>query len=257
LPVTEINSLLSPSGIEQFLLAFARIGSMFLPLGLPNATQSPVVARVVLSALLTLALWPVWSASAPVREPGWAFFSEISFGILTGLVVNVMLEALAFALQMVGLQSGYQYASTIDPTSQADSPVLPVLGQLLGFALFFALRGDHLVVRMLARSFLLWPPGAIPQGRINVEVIIRAGASILEYGLRFALPLLALLLLVDLAMGVVTRAHAQLQLITIAFPLKMMLALFTLGALLPVWTNLFGTRLSAVEAALLSLIPAG
>jgi flagellar biosynthesis protein FliR len=79
----------------------------------------------------------------------------------------------------------------------------------------------------------------------------------LDTALGFALPLIALLLLIDLALGVVTRAHSQLQLISIAFPVKMLLAMFTIVALLPAWTNLFTTKMSVVEQSLRNLLTAG
>jgi flagellar biosynthesis protein FliR len=253
----DTSALFTPAGGQQFLLAFTRIGSLFLPLGIPGTSQAPAVARVALGAIITLSLWPQWLHAPLTPDPLWGFLTEAGFGVLAGLTAGAVLEGLQLALQMIGLQSGYQYASTIDPNSQADSAVLPVLGQLFGYGLFFALRGDHLLIRVLARSFREWPPGAIPVGHLTVAGIARAGTLMLDTALGFALPLIALLLLIDLALGVVTRAHAQLQLISIAFPVKMLLAMFTIVALLPAWTKLFTTKMSAIEQGLRSLLTAG
>jgi flagellar biosynthesis protein FliR len=250
----DISAAFTPVGAQQFLLAFTRIGSLFLPMGIPGTAQAPMVARAMLAALMTVAMWPQWLTAPRAPDPVWGFITEAGYGVLVGLTAGAVLEGLQLALQMVGLQSGYQYASTVDPNSQADSAVLPVLGQLFGYGLFFALRGDHMLIRVLARSFREWPPGAIPMGMLSITSIAKAGTLMLETALGFALPLIVLLLLIDLALGVVTRAHAQLQLISIAFPVKMLLAMFTIVALLPAWSRLFALKMSVVEDSLRTLV---
>jgi flagellar biosynthetic protein FliR len=252
----DIEAIAGAPVAYRFLLAFTRVAGMFLPLGLPGVQQTPPVARIVLAALMTLLLWPQWSAGGSPANPIGAFAGELGVGTLVGLAATVVVEALTMALHWVGLQSGYQYASTVDPSSQADSPVLPVLGQLAGFLLFLVLGGDHLLIRALARSFHLWPPGYVPNGWISAALLKQFAGSLFDTALRFALPLVALLVLVDLTMGVVTRAHSQLQLLTIAFPAKMLLALFTLSALLPVWTSLVGQQMTYAGGALGRLFPA-
>ena len=65
--------------------------------------------------------------------------SEAAFGIVAGVLVGLTPEAIVMGAQMLGLQAGYGYASTIDPNTQADSGILLVLAQLLAGLLFFAL----------------------------------------------------------------------------------------------------------------------
>ena len=65
----------------------------------------------------------------------------------------------------------------------------------------------------------------VAAGRAAAEELIRLGATIFSTGLRLALPVAGMLLLVDLALALVGRINAQVQMITIAFPLKMGLAL--------------------------------
>jgi flagellar biosynthetic protein FliR len=60
-------------------------------------------------------------------------------------------------------------------------------------------------------------------------------------GLRLALPVVALLILIDFALALVGRVQQQLQLLSLAFPVKMAAALALLAALAPVVPKLFGT----------------
>ena len=58
-------------------------------------------------------------------------------------------------------------------------------------------------------------------------------------GLRLALPIVALLALVDISLALMGRIHAQLQLLTIAFPAKMLLSLVLLALLLSTFPAVF------------------
>ena len=77
---------------------------------------------------------------------------EAALGVGIGLAVAFATEAFSVGAQMMGLQAGYSFASTVDPNTQADSPVLVVFAQLAAGLLFFAMGLDREVLRIFARS---------------------------------------------------------------------------------------------------------
>jgi flagellar biosynthetic protein FliR len=139
--------------------------------------------------------------------------------------VAIVLEAFALAAQILGLQAGYAYASTIDPNTEADSGILLVLAQLVAGMLFFALGLDRELLRLFAQSLDKVPVGAYVFGRSTAEPLIRLGASLFAVGVRLALPVVALLVMVDVALALLGRVNQQLQLLHLAFPAKMLTAL--------------------------------
>jgi len=73
----------------------------------------------------------------------------------------------------------------------------------------------------------------------------RAASGIFTTGLRLALPVLALMVLLDLAIAVLGRIQAQLQLIPLSFSLKMLAGLGMLASALtfyPMVLQTAGTR---------------
>ena len=100
---------------------------MFLPV--PGFRGAPQMIRVVLAMALTFALFPVWPRcrmnSVVRRNWRWAF-AEAGFGLVAGLAVAFLTEGFQVAAQVLGVQAGYGFATTIDPTSQADSGMLQV-----------------------------------------------------------------------------------------------------------------------------------
>jgi flagellar biosynthetic protein FliR len=239
-----------------FLLTLARVASLFLPLSLPGGRHAGAAPKAFLVLALTAALWtrvPPVEFDASLGG-GWAFLwlllPEIFLGTLAGVAVSFVVESVTWAMQMVGLNAGFQFASTFDPSSQADSTVLPALGQLIGLVLFFAAGLDGALVRALAASIETVPPGVATVSLGPALIVARAGSLVAQSALRLALPLLALLVLIDLALTLVSRVHAQLQLLTVAFPAKMLLSLAALAVLLPAWTSSFGRQAAAATELL-------
>lgn len=233
---------LSYSTLFGFLLVFARIAGAFTFVPLPGLTRGPAVSRIAVSLAVTIALFPLWpQAAMPAGIGDFAVWTaaEAAFGITAGVAVGFLLEILAVGFQALGLQAGFSYASTIDPNTQADSSVLLILAQLMSGWLFFAFGMDRQVVRIFARSLAAHPPGQFAVSGAAAEALIDLGAGMLATGLRLALPVIVLLLLVDFALALLGRMHQQMQLLSLAFPAKMIAALALLAGVLavfiPVW----------------------
>jgi len=224
---------LSLGTLYAFALVLARVSGALVFVPLPGVSAAPEPARVMLAGAVTLALagrWPAVDAASisPGRLAGWAA-GEAAVGIAIGVAVAIVLEAFVLAAQVLGLQAGYAYASTIDPNTQADSGLLLVFAQLAASLLFFAAGLDREVLRLFAWSLEKVPPGAYVFGPAAARALLSLGANLFSVGLRLAFPVVALLVMVDVALALLGRVHAQLQLLSLAFPAKMALALLVLG----------------------------
>jgi len=226
-----------------FLAVLARVGGALAFVPLPGFRNTPETARVVLAIALAGALVPFWPALEwPDPLLGGLLLlvaSECALGMVAGLAVAFLIESLLVAAQVFGLQAGYSYASTIDPSTEADSNVLLVLAQLMAGMMFFSLGLDREVLRAFAASLTTHPAGSfIPSAR-HAEALVRLGTDMLATGVRLALPVVALLAMVDLTLALLGRLHQQLQLITIAFPAKMLATLAFLASISVLYFSVF------------------
>ena len=231
------------STMFAFLLVLARVAGFITFLPVPGFRGAPDAMRVVLALSVTFALFPVWPPLPNVLPAFgelavWAF-AEAGFGLAMGLAVAFLTEAFQIAAQVLGLQAGYGYATTIDPTSQADAGVLQVVTALISGLLFLTLGLDRQLFRVLAASFEKFPAGAWTPSITSLDAIMQLGSGMFSLGLRLALPVVALLLLLDISLAVLGRMQQQLQLLSLAFPLKMLAALALLAALAPVFARIF------------------
>jgi flagellar biosynthetic protein FliR len=246
--------LLSNSTLLGFLLTLARIAGVFIFVPLPGMKSTVDAARVVMALAITFALYPQWPRVTSEASAGlfvlWTI-SEAALGIAIGLAVGFAAEAFAMGAQVMGMQAGYSYASTIDPTTQADSSILVVFSQLSAGLLFFSMGLDREVLRIFARSMETYPPGSFVLTRPAAEQLLSIGSTMFSTGLRLALPVVAVLIMVDISLALLGRVNSQLQLLTIAFPVKMMVGLAVLGWLALLFPVLFravsGTTFSAAK----------
>lgn len=225
-----------------FLLVLARMAGVATFVPIPGLRSGPDSARIVLSLALTFALMSVWPA--PQVEPSLGVFtlwiaSEFAFGVAAGLVVALLLEGFLVAAQIIGLQAGYSFASTIDPNTQADSGLLPQFAQLAAGVLFLTLGLDREMIGVLAENLRKSPPGSFHLTAAMGEGIVRLGAEMFHLGLRLALPVIALLLLLDIALAVASRLQPQLQLLSLAFPVKTLAGLAILALILRSMSELY------------------
>jgi flagellar biosynthetic protein FliR len=217
--------------LYSFLVVLARVSGFLVLVPLPGMSAGPTVARIVLAVTLTLSLMSAWPTVKTATESGdlvlWAA-SEFALGLVAGVGVALLLEAFQVAAQSIGLQAGFSYASTVDPSTQADTAVLQTVLQLFSGVLFFTMGLDLHVFRLLTIGLNGVPGSGAFSKAFSVEAVLRFGSMMFGNALRMALPVMGFLLLLDLAFALVSKVHAQMQLLSFSFSAKMLagMALF-------------------------------
>jgi len=241
-----------------FLLVLSRVGGIFIFVPLPGIQSGPEAVRIVLAMSFTLALFSRWPAHL-TRTPdiaellGW-ILAEAGLGLAVGLVVAVVSEAFQMGAQILSLQAGYSFASTIDPSTHADSTVLVVISQLLAGLLFFATGLDRRILIVFSQSLETYPPGSFSVPVTFADRIVPLGASIFSTGFRLVLPIVALLLMVDIGLALLGRLNSHLQLLTLAFPAKMLLGIGLLAWIVVLFPKVFSHSADEITETIGQLI---
>ncbi len=209
-----------------------RIGGFIAAAPVVNHSSVPRLVKVALTLALAFVLAPL----APV-PPDLSIFSgagavaaveEVLIGVSVGLIVQLAFEALDFAGQSISTSMGLGFATLVDPQHGAGTPVLGQLFLMFGLLAYLAVNGHLLLIGALARSFNTLPIGTVPLDRDVLMSITTWGARIFETGLLVALPAVIALVIVNLALGVVSRAAPQLNLFGIGFTVTLMCGLLVL-----------------------------
>lgn len=195
---------LTEAALTGWLFAFARIAgwAYFDPL----AGRLPVVLRLVLAAALAAALAP--GLAPPASGPGLATLLALLLEAAWGAALAVCVW-LVFALaQVVVLWTGHTasaglLALTDAQARAAEAPWRALAGWLAALA-FLGAGGHLLVVSALRDSFAAMPVATLPAPE-NLRLLAESAGWLFATGVTLALPLLALALLIQLALGIVAR----------------------------------------------------
>jgi flagellar biosynthesis protein FliR len=219
------NPLFSYATLFGFLFALARVSGIFAFLPLAVFRAAPESARIVLSVAMTLMLRGEWKspvgAEASIGRIVAGLAAESALGLAIGVSLAIVIEVFKMAAQAVSLPAGLGYASTVDPTSGADSTVLLTLAELTAGLLFFVSGADRLLIKAVAESLRLAPPESFTLNRTWAFALIQFAGLIFSSGLRLAAPVIALLLLGDASLAVLGRTQPHLHLVSLTMPVKL------------------------------------
>ena len=158
---------------------------------------------------------------------------QVLLGTAMGFAMRLVFAAVELAGELIGLQMGLSFAGFIDPQAGSPVPLVSSFLSLIASLVFLALNGHLMVLAAVTESFSVWPVGAAG-AKIDIPGLVAWGAEIFRLGLHLALPVLATMLLVNLALGVLARAAPQLNLLAVGFPATLLAGFLLLAGLLPV-----------------------
>lgn len=164
--------------------------------------------------------------------------SEMSVGLLMGLSVRVVLEGMQIAGQLAGAQLGFSLAAIIDPQTNIDTPVLAVFHQMVALLIFLQLDVHHWMLRAIVKSFDYLPVGTAVMTRATVQELVRAVGAMWLIGVQVAAPILLATMLVDVAVGFLSKASPQLPALFIGISAKSLLGYFVLAIAAALWPRL-------------------
>ncbi len=225
------------------VLTGARVSGVMVFAPMLNSPAIPARVKAVLTLALTFLLTPLGKppglAELTLAGGAGAILSEMLVGLLLGLTLQFVFEAAQFAGQILGFQMGYSLASVFDPQSQAETPVLATLNQLVVLMIFLHLNVHHWLLRGLARSVSYVPLGSATWKGPALHELLRSSAGLWLAGVQIAAPALAATLLADVALGFLGKASPQLPVLFIGLPVKSMLGMVVLTGAVAYWPRFF------------------
>ena len=250
--------LLAPGTAPAMVLLAVRIGGMLLVAPLFSARNVPVKVRTGLLLLLTLVLAPAAVAGARAVAPGGSlatldvtpatFCSETLVGLAIGLGAALLVGAVETAGDLMSTTIGLSGATLFDPLGGQMSTVLTHFAQLFALTVLLALDGHLVMLDALGASVRAVPLGAAVDAAAGLRAMADAGGTLFVLGLRFAAPVLAATLIGNAALAVLTRAAPQLNVLSVAFPVQIVLGLTAMVATLAfvaTWMTGWGAQLDA------------
>jgi flagellar biosynthesis protein FliR len=245
--------------LAGLLWPLTRVLAMLASAPVLGQTRIPMRVRVGLAIVLVVAISPSLPALpqvAPGSAPGMLILAyQIIVGVAMGFALRLVFTAVEMAGDLIGLQMGLGFAMFFDPGNAQHTPVVGRFLGLLATLIFLAINGHLLIISTLAQSFHLLPITTEPMHSNFFVTIARHGAIIFMAGLQLALPLVITMLVVNLSLGVLTRAAPQLNIFAVGFPVTITIGFAALILTLPYFAPVFERMLDEVFRFVMQLPP--
>ena len=192
----------------------------------------PTLVKFGLAAALAVALDKTAGASAGALPLIVAAPIELIIGISLGYILSMGFQGVELAGRVISIQLGLSLAAVFSPTEEEASTAIDPFFSVMAGLVFLAMNLHLAVVRALAHSFVVYPIGGgwpADLAGSGAQTI----ALVLELGVRVALPIALVLLLVELSVALLARAIPQINVFILGLPLKMLVGIAVLAVAMP------------------------
>ncbi|PFH08644.1 type III secretion protein T [Collimonas sp. PA-H2] len=205
----------------RMLLAFS-----FMPFF--STKVVPLTVRLSFVAGLSLFLFPLLQSQLPLFEADWhilfpCLLKEAGLGMVLGVFASLSFWAFHTAGVIIEYQAGLTMSVAIDPLSGEEDSLIGGLFMQLLTVFFFISGGMRQLVDMLFESYVIWPINKMLPIVGNLKLITMLMAAIMQMivlVVKIAAPFVILMLLVELALGLLSRFAPQLNVFFLSLPLK-------------------------------------
>ncbi|HAP32655.1 MAG TPA: flagellar biosynthetic protein FliR [Firmicutes bacterium] len=245
--------LLLPNFGYPFLLIFSRL-SAFMAIFPPFAWRGiPVPVRIFFALIISFLIALMWQGERPVMPVGDLSFvlavaREIAAGLILGFFVSLFLSLFLMAGQFMDHMAGLTMGGVFDPLFGSQVTFIGHFFYLFAVVLFLTINGHHPFFLALQESFRIIPLAGPWFSPALPEQFFKLFAGVFLLAFQIAAPVIVVLLILDLALGFLSRAMPQINIFIISFSLKILLALALLQLLLPYLENMLGHLFAQMAA---------
>ncbi len=206
----------------RWMFVMTRIGAALMAAPFFGAAAVPAQARVIVTGAVAVLVCNWTAVSAPP-----ALFSlagllavscEVVVGLALGFVLQIAFAAPTIAAEVIGAGMGMSIATAADPNTGAHSPALGQYFAIILTLVFLGLGGHLVFLDLVIQSYATFPPGDAWLGPERLAKVAAFAGQMFATALAIALPVTLVLLLVQLAAGLLSRSAPALNLFSLGLP---------------------------------------
>lgn len=227
--------------IAAFLWPLTRIIGMISVAPLFGNVSVPARVKIALGIMLALIISPTVPALPaldPMSLPGFLILAQqLIIGLAIGFAMRITFAGVEMAGEIIGMTMGLGFASFFDPQTRARSSAISQFLALLTLMIYLATNLHLVVLSTLAQTFELLPISSNFVSAGGMLEVVKWGGRIFSAGVQLSLPIVAALLITNIALGILTRAAPQLNIFGIGFPITIGVGFIMIGIVLPYLMN--------------------
>ncbi|MDB5765030.1 MAG: fliR [Herminiimonas sp.] len=223
--------------IAAFVWPLTRIMGLIAAAPLFGNVSVPAGLKIGLGVMLALIVAPgvpALPAMDPMSLPGLLILGQqFIIGTAMGFAMRIVFAGVEMAGDIAGMTMGLGFATFFDPQSQGRSSAISQFLSLLTLMVFLAANLHLVLLSTLVDSFTTMPITAAPMSGQLFRQLVGWGGRIFSAGVQLSLPIVAALLITNIALGILTRAAPQLNLFGIGFPITISVGFIMIALSVP------------------------
>ena len=227
------SMLTLPQLLPTFALVLMRVSGLVLTAPLLSDRSVPRRLRVALTLTMSAVLFPMVASTAPQNLTMQAalvgVFWELVIGLTIGLSLTVVLAGIVLAGTMIGQQAGIGLAQVFNPALESQTSVMGQLYFVVAMLAFLGVGVHRALIQALLDTFTIIPLLSFHGGDSIVVLLVELLAGAFSVGIRLAGPALVALMLTSLTLGFLSRTIPQLNILSVGFAIRTMVALAAAG----------------------------
>lgn len=214
-----------------FALVFVRVAGLMLMAPLFGSARVPRRFKLLMALVMAL---PMFAGAGGVSVPpattsigtlvvGLA--GELLLGLCLGLTVALVFIAAQWSGEMVGQQIGFNLAANFDPQFGGGGSLVGDLGFMLSTAIFLLIGGHRELVIGVHETLVTLPPLSFVISADLFESLLDLLTAATRLALRMSAPMFVTMIIVDVAMGCISRTVPQLNVMSAGMAVRMVLGM--------------------------------
>lgn len=216
---------------------FARVLALFMTAPVIQDTAVPAPLKIGFSMLAALLVGPLLPAAQHVpissAHAPLILAQQVLVGAAIGFTMRLVFAAIELAGDAIGLQMGLSFAGFMSPGTGEQTPIVGSMLGVIASLIFLAINGHLLLIAAIVDSFDVIPVAFGSKPSLDLLALAAVGGEVFRLGLHIALPVLATMLILNLALGVLARVAPQLNIFAIGFPATLLVGMIALMFALP------------------------
>lgn len=254
-----INYTFTTEDLEYFLLILVRI-TMFIYIAPFFGDRGvPQRMKIGLSFFLSIIVYSFIPRQIVSYQTilGYAsiVLKEGIVGLLIGYAANICNSIIYFAGKVIDMEIGFSMVTIFDPQRNEQVTISGSFYSYLVLLLMVVTNMHHFIVRTLIDSFQLIPVSrAIIQWDSLFSSMLTYMQDYLVIGFRIILPIFAVILMLNVILGILAKAAPQMNMFVIGMQLKILLGLmvmFLTVMLLPSISNFIFLEMKKMMLAIM------
>jgi flagellar biosynthetic protein FliR len=221
-----------PTYLLLLLLSTLRVGSFLLSSPFFGSRMVPLPVRIVFS--FGIGVWVLNNIKLPSLKVLVGadllpiILQEVLIGVTCGMILSICFGSVILAGEKIAATSGLAFASQVDPSSGAQSPVISQIFQLFLLVLFFSLNGHLIIFELIFQSYENFPIGGMVNYKNMIENALLSTDFLFRTAVMIVLPIVSILFFMNLGVGFITKSAPQLNLFSFGFPMTILGTFFAL-----------------------------